>query len=57
MELMFSIIIIILIVLFSMKCEMNGFPVEVSFKTGIPDIPPGAVKITRKANKIEILQS
>ncbi len=46
----------VFIFLTSMKTEMNGTPVEVSFKVGIPDIPPGTVRITRKANKIEILQ-
>ena len=40
-----------------MKTEMNGVPVEICFKVGIPDVPPGSVRIMRKGNKIEISQS
>lgn len=40
-----------------MNTEMNGVGVEVSFKTGYPEVPPGSVKIVRKANKIEIFQA
>ena len=36
---------------------MNGIAVEASFKMGIPDVPPGSVKVIRKGTKIEILQA
>ena len=40
----------------SMNAEMNGTLVEVTFKTGLPEIPPGVIKVNRKSNKLEILQ-
>ena len=34
---------------------MNGHNVDVSFKIGMPDVIPGAVKIVRKGGKMDIL--
>jgi myosin-1 len=39
-----------------MKTLMKTQMVDVSFKNGFPDVPPGTVKITRKANKMDVLQ-
>lgn len=38
------------------KTVMKSKQVDISFKNGVPDVAPGIVKITRKANKIDILQ-
>ena len=38
------------------QTTMSGRSVAVSFQTGIPDILPGSVKITRKGNKIEVYE-
>ncbi|KAK2150781.1 hypothetical protein LSH36_389g00009 [Paralvinella palmiformis] len=38
------------------RSTMKGRPVDVSFKTGVPDIPPGSVRVMRKGNKMEILE-
>lgn len=38
------------------KTVMNSKAVDISFKNGAQDVEPGAVRITRKANKMDVLQ-
>jgi hypothetical protein len=40
-----------------METVMNGYTVEIAFKAGVPDVPPGTVKIIRKGSKMDILES
>jgi len=40
----------------SVKALMMDQPVDVSFRNGIAEVPPGTVKILRKGSKMEILE-